>query len=280
MTRREILRTGLRRLSAVSVGAGIFARCLRAWASTIPESAPPSMAIIIDDIGFSRAALNAFLRLDLPITFAVLPHLKHSAWAAETIADDGREMMLHQPMEPRGSRFDPGPGSVFVHQKADRIAGIVEENLHAVPGVSGVNNHMGSRFTANAEKMRPVVSTIRDHHLFFVDSLTTGASAAYRTAHREDLPALRRDVFLDNDLRPAAIRRQLARLERTAWRTGIAVGIGHPHRATADALSAFFRGRQGATSCLTTAAAMTTLQDRFQLTGWTPPDPVQERGQA
>ena len=250
---------GLRRLTAVAAGAGIFGRCLRAWASNLPESAPPVMAIIIDDIGFNRTALNAFLRLDMPLTFAVLPHLKHTAWAANTIADHGHELMLHQPMEPLGSRFDPGPGSVFVHQEADRIACIVEENLHAVPGVFGVNNHMGSRFTASADKMRPVASTIGDHGLFFVDSLTTRASAAYRTAQREHLPAVRRDVFLDNDVRPSAIRRQLARLERKAWRTGTAVGIGHPRKTTADALSAFFHGRQGALKCLTTANALTSL---------------------
>jgi uncharacterized protein len=50
------------------------------------------------------------------------------------------------------------------------------------------------------------------------------------------LPMLGRDVFLDNDMSPAAVRASLARVETVARRQGYAIAIGHPHDATVDAL--------------------------------------------
>jgi polysaccharide deacetylase 2 family uncharacterized protein YibQ len=50
------------------------------------------------------------------------------------------------------------------------------------------------------------------------------------------LPVAKRSVFLDNDLTPGAIKRQIGRLLSIARQSGQAIGIAHPHKETADVL--------------------------------------------
>lgn len=195
--------------------------------------------MIIDDIGYSRRRAKMFLRLPIPITYAVLPRLSLSRPLAEEIHDAGHQVLLHQPMEPVDGRFDPGPGALYVRYGAGRIAEVLEENLSQIPFAEGVNNHMGSLFTARAEKMRPALMTLRGWRRFFVDSVTCSDTTGFRTAVRLHLPAARRNVFLDNVRSEAAICGQLRRLAQKALHGGCAVGIGHPYPETAAAIARF-----------------------------------------
>lgn len=101
------------------------------------------------------------------------------------------------------------------------------------------NNHMGSKFTADARGMAPVIAELRAHGLLFLDSRTTAAIAGTRLAAAGGVPHAGRDVFLDDDLAPAAIARQLVRLESVARRRGSAIAIGHAHDTTLAALRAW-----------------------------------------
>jgi hypothetical protein len=215
---------------------------LSAAAAILPLQRPAPrarIALIIDDIGYSRRRAARFLSLPIPITYAVLPRLPLTRPLAEEIYDAGHQILLHQPMEPVDSRFDPGPGALYVRYDAKRIADILAENLADVPHAAGVNNHMGSRFTASAEKMRPALEAVQDRERFFVDSVTCRNSTGFRTARGLNLPVARRNVFLDNVRSEAAVLSQLQRLAGQALRQGCAVGIGHPFPETAAAIARF-----------------------------------------
>ena len=199
----------------------------------------PRIALIIDDIGYSASRAHHFLDLGTPITFSILPRLAHSRELAREIHEKGHEVMLHQPMEPRRSGIDPGPGALFVDFEADRIRGIMEENLEIVPFVAGVNNHMGSRFTECPAKIGPALSVAEKKGLFFVDSLTTSRSVGYSTARRLNMDAACRNIFLDNIPEENTILSQLEKLKSYALRHGSAIGIGHPYRQTAQAVARF-----------------------------------------
>lgn len=239
MDRRRFIRQITLALMGGFLGAPAPFRSL-AWSADLPHpEALPRIALIIDDIGFSRARARAFLDIDVPMTYSVLPRLALSKDLAREIQEQGREVMLHQPMEPLNSTLDPGPGALFVKDGPARIAATVQENLAEIPGVAGVNNHMGSRFTASPEKMSQVLPVIRDRGLFFVDSLTSGRSKAYPTARRLHMPAARRNVFLDNQREEERVLFSLKQLHAHALRYGTAVGIGHPHLQTARAVARF-----------------------------------------
>jgi polysaccharide deacetylase 2 family uncharacterized protein YibQ len=149
--------------------------------------------------------------------------------------------MLHQPMEPYDPGLDPGPGAIYVRDKTHKITRIIEENILDIPFIRGVNNHMGSRFTASQREMNQALEVIKGKNLFFIDSLTTSRSMAYQMARRLHMPAASRDVFLDNIPDEAAVLYQLNKLKKLAMMFGHAIGIGHPYPETARAMKLFLK---------------------------------------
>ncbi len=198
-----------------------------------PSLAEPYVAVIIDDLGPSNAALERVLALPYPVTASILPDAPSPAATANRVRAAGGEVFVHLPMEPEGLD-DPGPMALLTWQSPEEIEARARAALDAVPGAVGVNNHMGSRFTACAACVDVVARVSAERDLMVVDSLTSPHSQWAQHAESHGAPALRRTVFLDHDREETAMRAALAEAERTARETGMAVVIGHPH---ADALA-------------------------------------------
>ena len=202
-------------------------------APAAPALASAKIAIVIDDLGNDRDALERIARWPFPVAGAVLPGLPDSAAAARRLTSSGKEVLLHLPMEPDGyPRVRPGPGVILRSDSDDRIAQTVAEDLDSVPGAVGVNNHMGSAATADARVMRAVVRVLSARRLFLLDSRTTEATVARRVADEASLPAVSRRVFLDAVESPEAVERAFRELLVRARRDGPSLAIGHPHPAT------------------------------------------------
>lgn len=205
----------------------------------LPVAMPkgPLVTIIMDDLGRSVHQAKALLSLAQLVTFAILPSEEHAARVAEMGHAAGREIMLHVPMEPQGyPALNPGSDALFVQFDDAEIRRRFDELLASIPHAVGVNNHMGSRFTESARALSPVMASLHEKGLFFVDSLTTGRSQVTATAHQHGVPTIERDVFLDNVAEVAAISREIRRLEALARRQGMAIGICHPYPETLEAL--------------------------------------------
>ena len=194
---------------------------------------PPRVAIVIDDLGNELAPAQRIAGWKQPVAGAVLPDLRWSAASAEALSNGGKEVLLHLPMEPEGyPRVRPGPGLVLRSQSDAEIERLIEEDLGTVPGAIGVNNHMGSAATADPRVMRAVVRVLSRRHLFFLDSRTTDATVAEKTAEEGSVRATSRRVFLDDVATESAIGAQLDELVRRAKQDGDAVAIGHPYPVT------------------------------------------------
>ena len=204
-----------------------------------PKPSSPQLALIIDDIGHSRSLANQFVALKATLTFSVLPHLAYSRQLGKELHYQGYEVMLHQPMEPLDNCCDPGPGAVFVGDNALKIETTIQSNIRAVPFATGVNNHMGSRFTASSYEIATALKVIRSRKLFFIDSITSNRSLAHATARQYRIPTAYRNVFLDNVRKESAILARLNQLHMHAIRHGRAIGIGHPFPETARAIGRF-----------------------------------------
>jgi hypothetical protein len=100
-----------------------------------------------------------------------------------------------------------------------------------------MNNHMGSRATADPAAMRAVMGVLRARGLYFLDSRTTPDSVAEQVAREAGIPALRRDVFLDLVSEPESIRHALEQAVARAKAQGSAVAIGHVHPLTIEILA-------------------------------------------
>ncbi|NNL99578.1 MAG: divergent polysaccharide deacetylase family protein [Gammaproteobacteria bacterium] len=195
------------------------------------------MALIIDDIGNDLAHGRGAVELPGPLACAFLPHTPHAASLARLAGARGKEVLLHQPMEARGSNHLLGPGALRLDMPADDMRRVLSDNLSAVPGAVGLNGHMGSAFTSEKRAMATLMHLISARRgagpgLYFVDSRTTTGSVARPSAALYEVPFIQRDVFLDNDRDIQAITDQLEALRRIAHQRGYAVGIGHPHPET------------------------------------------------
>lgn len=193
----------------------------------------PKVAIIIDDLGYDRRMAKKFLSLDSRLTFAVLPQAPHSRSIAKTIKKNGGELMLHLPMEPNEyPSIDPGPGALLSSMSPDELLAQLRKNLSDIPGIKGVNNHMGSKLTAESTRLYQVFSILKEEGLFFIDSRSTAETAGRPSARLFQLPFAERDVFIDHDQDPDIIRGQIRKLVRIARKNGEAVGIAHPTKST------------------------------------------------
>jgi len=203
------------------------------------------LAIIIDDLGYDRAAAGAVFQIHLPVTLAVLPHLPYSAAIAEEAYRRGFSVLLHLPMESADSGTKRESIELRSGMTPEEAAEMVADMLATVPHAVGVNNHQGSRATADPVLMAAIMPVLRRRGLFFIDSRTSADSQAYGAARRAGVPAAYRSVFLDDTpaggdgpAREAALR-QLRLAVEEARRQGWAIAIGHPHPATLEAIREF-----------------------------------------
>ncbi len=193
----------------------------------------PKVAIIIDDIGFDRKMAEKFLQLDADLTFSLLPHTLSQKNFARKVSEKGLDIMLHLPMEPHEyPQVDPGPGALLTSMSPDELISQLNKNLDAVPGIKGVNNHMGSKMTAVSSQIYQIFTVLKQRELFFIDSRTTLDSICKPSARLFQIPFAQRDVFIDHIVDPDFIRRQINQLIQIAHNQGEAVGIAHPHIET------------------------------------------------
>jgi polysaccharide deacetylase 2 family uncharacterized protein YibQ len=196
----------------------------------------PLIAIVIDDVGLDRPNSRRAWELPGPLTMSFLPYARDLREQAKAARAHGNELMLHLPMEP-GGRADPGPNALLVSLGDGELKQRLTTALDSFDGYVGVNNHMGSRFTAFKPSMDTVLRQLKARGLLFLDSRTTPQSVGDQLAQELGVPSVARNVFLDDDESLDAVRRKLAETEAVARRQGFVVAIGHPHAATVQALA-------------------------------------------
>jgi len=215
----------------------------------------PLVAIVIDDVGIDRPRSKRAWELPGPLTMSFLPYAKDLGEQARMARGRGHELMLHLPMEPSG-RNDPGPNALLVSLSDGELRQRTQTALDSFEGYAGVNNHMGSRFTAFRPGMETVLRQFRSRGLMFLDSRTTPQSVGDQVAQEIGLPGIVRHVFLDDDESLESVRRKLAETEAVARRQGFVVAIGHPHEATLQALAEWLPGLPGKGLALAPATAV------------------------
>lgn len=210
---------------------------------TPPEGTPfpetgfrPKAAIIIDDLGYLPSVAEELLKVPASLTWAVLPKTPYAQADLAAAGTHGVEVILHLPLEPLDPTIDPGPGLIRKDWDVERIYNQLEEDLAAIPGAVGINNHMGSAGTRDERLMRLLMSFIGRRKLFFIDSKTVAGSVAEKYARRYRVPFAKRQVFIDNQDTFQSQTAALRSLLQIALKEGSAVGIAHARPGTARAI--------------------------------------------
>jgi polysaccharide deacetylase 2 family uncharacterized protein YibQ len=206
-----------------------------AVAVQIPR-ARPVLAIVIDDMGLDRTGALKAIALRGPLTLSMMTYAPDLRGLAKQAHEAGHEVMAHVPMEPLDRKENPGPHALTVAMNDAAIRATLATDLDPWQGYVGINNHMGSRFTKDPERMAVVMEELKARGLMWLDSKTTVGSAGTAAAREAGVPFIERDFFLDNTQTFAAIREEFEKAVATAKSRGSAVAIGHPHEATVNAL--------------------------------------------
>lgn len=191
----------------------------------------PKIAILIDDLGYSRKGMESSLALPVEVALAILPETPFARKTALAAQKQQRITLLHTPMENQ-RELELGPGGLYEKMTEEELKEVLNKDLDGLPGIQGANNHMGSLLTAKKEHMQWVMDVLQARSFFFIDSLTNPKSVANHTAQEYGLKTVSRDVFLDNIRLESAIDKQFSRLIKLARLHGSALAIGHPYSET------------------------------------------------
>lgn len=191
----------------------------------------PAVAFVIDDVAYDMKAMDHFAALGVPLTFAVLPRDKHSKELAEKAHGLHYAVILHLPMQPIDlAHNNPGGAALYLNMTPEQLHSQFEKDVASVPGIVGINNHMGSAFTEDESKMELVLRWVKEKHLFFLDSRTSVHSIVPRAAKLVGVPCHINETFLDNSDDTAYIEHQLDLVLKLALLHKHTIAIGHYRR--------------------------------------------------
>ncbi len=216
-------------------------------AKETPPVLIPRLALIIDDGGYNVDKIKAILEAGRPLTVSILPHTPHARETALFGHQEGAEIMLHLPMEPKESeRFSLEKDTVLSGMNNHEIQAILQKGLKEVPYVRGVNNHMGSKATEDPRVMKALMEIIKKEGLFYVDSHTSPRTVGPQAARQAGVAFGSNDRFIDQEKDLEAIKKAIRLAMKKAKREGKAIAIGHPHPLTARAIREMIPEIEGA----------------------------------
>ncbi len=195
------------------------------------------LAILIDDCGYDTETVSAMSAHTQKLTFAVLPGRAYSKQALSIIKANGQQAMLHLPMEPLDSSQQSESKTVTVNMTDEQVKSTTAWALDQVPGVAGVNNHQGSRATADERVMKAALSVIKSKGLFFVDSNTQPKTIAYKVAGSMGVRTAINNAFLDGEADVGYIKNRMRQAGQAAIKNGSYIAICHARPKTVIALS-------------------------------------------
>ncbi|HVU21214.1 MAG TPA: divergent polysaccharide deacetylase family protein, partial [Rhizomicrobium sp.] len=175
----------------------------------------PAVAIVIDDLGGDISHTRRAIALPSVVALSFLPYPAETPSLAREGRISGHEILVHVPMEAVSTQ-KPAPMMLMTGlPSAENVRRLVWA-LDRVPEHVGINNHEGSRFTANRDALEPVMQELGARHEFFLDSRTTADTEAIQVAEAYGVTAASRDVFLDDQDNIDAVDGQLHALEYKA----------------------------------------------------------------
>lgn len=198
-----------------------------------PVQSGAKLVIIIDDVSYAHD-VAAIRSTGLPLVMSFLPPTSRHPDSA-ILAKEVGEYMVHLPLEAVAFNGEE-PNTLRVNDSLETINKQIELVKKLYPGVRYVNNHTGSKFTADREAVDRLVQSMRANGLILVDSRTTGQSKIKEISQKYGLRYLGRDVFLDHHDGVGNIKKQIREAVRIAKRHGSAIAIGHPRPDTIEAL--------------------------------------------
>lgn len=196
------------------------------------------IGIVIDDFGYRNDEISdGFLELDASLTYAIIPGHRYSTSFGEKAVESGHEVIVHMPMENTGKTYGEEEFVLMTAMDNETIQRRLNSAIEEIPTAIGMNNHQGSKASADQNIMSNVAKVMKERGLFFLDSRTTIETIGETTMEVFGVPTARRNIFLDNEDDEEKIEKQLMKLVKRSEEVGSAIGIGHVKPKTLNVLS-------------------------------------------
>ena len=196
------------------------------------------IGIVIDDFGYRNDEISdGFLELDARLTYAIIPGHRYSTSFGEKAVESGYEVIVHMPMENTGKTYGEEEFVLMTTMDNETIERRLNNALKEIPTAIGMNNHQGSKASADQNVMSNIAKVMKERGLFFLDSRTTIETIGETTMEIFGVPTARRNIFLDNEDDEEKIEKQLMKLVKRSEEVGSAIGIGHVKPKTLNVLS-------------------------------------------
>ena len=196
------------------------------------------IGIVIDDFGYRNDEISdGFLELDARLTYAIIPGHRYSTSFGEKAVESGYEVIVHMPMENTGKTYGEEEFVLMTAMDNETIQRRLNNAIEEIPTAIGMNNHQGSKASADQNIMSNVAKVMKERGLFFLDSRTTIETIGETTMEVFGVPTARRNIFLDNEDDEEKIEKQLMKLVKRSEEVGSAIGIGHVKPKTLNVLS-------------------------------------------
>ena len=216
--------------SHVSSGASDLSKSPR---KALPAGSRAKLAIIIDDVGTGEQA-QKIAALPVRVTPSIFPP-EYQRKDTRSLARGFEHYAIHLPMEASSAKNNSA--TLRASDNYEKLRGVIAKLRADFPNAKFINNHTGSKFTADERAMQNLLRAMNEHGFLFIDSRTSSATKAKAAMNGLGMRYVHRDVFLDNQNSVAAVRKKLREAVALAKKQGYAIAIGHPKSSTLRALA-------------------------------------------
>ena len=199
----------------------------------LPTGSRAKLAIIIDDVGTGEQA-QKIAALPVRVTPSIFPP-EYQRKDTRSLARGFEHYAIHLPMEASSAKNNSA--TLRASDNYEKLNGVIAKLRADFPNAKFINNHTGSKFTADERAMQNLLRAMNEHGFLFIDSRTSPATKAKAAMKGLGMRYVYRDVFLDNQNSVAAVRKKLREAVTLAKKQGYAIAIGHPKSSTLRALA-------------------------------------------
>jgi len=206
--------------------------------SETEEKYKGTICLVIDDFGYAHnETIEGFFSMEKDFSVAIIPGHLYSQSIGRLADSLGFETIIHMPMEPYNYDSLSEKGFILSESlNAIEVDERIDLAFLEIPMAVGMNNHQGSKATADLQLMKNVARSLKKRDKFFLDSFTNPESRGFITMRRFGVKTELRQVFLDHIEDTLYIQNMLDSLVHLSHSMDVSIGIGHVKPITLEIL--------------------------------------------
>lgn len=193
----------------------------------------PIIVIILKGLGLSASTTQSAMELPKSVTFGLSPYSSTIQGWAEKAKKQGREVVLHIPMETKDYRLnDPGPYALLTQSSQEDNITRLNMLLGLIKGYEAVYSERDEVFTHTLSSSRPVLQALKNKRQFLIFGGGYADFSLIQLSKEMEYPLLVNDFILDDDISQDSINAKFKEIEETAKEKGYVVVMAHPYPIT------------------------------------------------